>query len=72
MAKRIYLLDIYEKDISGFTTYKQELFSCLKGYEDFSAYHIVLNFPTDEFFIDLKEGVITFYIPEIYGDNNVY
>ncbi len=72
MAKRIYLLDIYEKDISGFTTYKQELFSCLKGYEDFSAYHIVLNFPTDEFFIDSKEGVITFYIPEIYGDNNVY
>ena len=72
MAKRIYLLDIYEKNISGFTTYKQELFSCLKGYEDFSAYHIVLNFPTDEFFIDSKEGVITFYIPEIYGDNNVY
>ena len=72
MAKRIYLLDIYEKNISGFTTYKQELFSCLKGYEDFRAYHIVLKFPTDEFFIDSKEGVITFYIPEIYGDNNVY
>ena len=34
--------------------------------------HIVLKFPTDEFFIDSKEGVITFYIPEIYGDNNVY
>ena len=72
MAKRIYLLDIYEKNISGFTTYKQELFSCLKDYEDFRAYHIVLKFPTDEFFIDSKEGVITFYIPEIYGDNNVY
>ena len=72
MAKRIYLLDIYEKNISGFTTYKQELFSCLKGYEDFRAYHIVLKFPTDEFFIDSKEGVITFYIPEIYGDNSVY
>ena len=72
MAKRIYLLDIYEKNISGFTTYKQKLFSCLKGYEDFRAYHIVLKFPTDEFFIDSKEGVITFYIPEIYGDNNVY
>ena len=72
MAKRIYLLDRYEKNISGFTTYKQELFSCLKVYEDFRAYHIVLKFPTDEFFIDSKEGVITFYIPEIYGDNNVY
>ena len=44
MAKRIYLLDIYEKNISGFTTYKQELFSCLKGYEDFRAYRIKISY----------------------------
>ncbi len=39
MAKKNYFLDIYEKEITGFTTYKQELFSCLKDYEDFTTYH---------------------------------
>ena len=34
LIMKIYLVEIYEQAVTGFTTYKHELFSCLQNFHD--------------------------------------
>lgn len=63
--KHVYFLDIYEKHRNGFTTYKEELFACLKGCKRICLHLLIENYPTDEFRIDEHDGIECFGIPKL-------
>lgn len=63
--KRIYLLDTHESCMTGFSTYKKELLNCLGEYSHISLYQIIENYPTGEFMIQEKDGIVRFYFPKI-------
>lgn len=66
--KNIYIIDIFEKETTGYTTYKENLFSILKGIENIALNHIILYHPSDEFVIQSKNSVTTFLIPNVSYD----
>lgn len=63
--KNVYFLDIHETHTSGFTTYKEELFTCLTGCEHIHLHWLIENYPTDEFQIEKLNGIEYFYIPNL-------
>lgn len=63
--KNIYVLDIFETQITGFTTYKEVFFACLSGCDEISLNHIIFHYPTDEFTVVQTGKVREFRIPAI-------
>ena len=49
LIMKIYLVEIYEQAVTGFTTYKHELFSCLQNFHDIKLNIITLECPVEEF-----------------------
>ena len=43
LIMKIYLVEIYEQAVTGFTTYKHELFSCLQNFHDIKLNIITLE-----------------------------
>lgn len=59
----IYFIDIYETSVTGYTTYKSQLFNILKNIDNVVFNHVILSYPTDDFFIKKNDSITTFYIP---------
>ncbi len=62
--KRVFLLDVYEKHVNGFSTYKKAIQTCLGKYP-VELYQIIENSPVQEVKIDKKGKIIRFHIPYI-------
>lgn len=59
---KIYLVEIYEQAVTGFTTYKHELLSCLQNFHDMKLNTITLECPVEEFCISTSvDGTMTCY-----------
>lgn len=64
--KHLYFFDIYEEYSSGFTTFKEEFFSCFADTESIRLHRLILKYPVDEFKVFIEDnGVECFYIPPI-------
>lgn len=64
--KHLYFFDIYEEYSSGFTTFKEEFFSCFANVESIRLHRLILKYPMDEFKVAIEDdGVECFYIPII-------
>lgn len=65
MKKNIYMIDLNENAISGFTTYKREFFFCLSKYSCVHLNHIILGDTSEDFFIETCDFITTFHVPFI-------
>lgn len=73
MIKKIYIIDYYEKNTTGFSTYKDSLFRCLYELNNILIGHILFNYPCEEFHIKKDGKIIQYFFPEIRNiDNNKY
>lgn len=65
MDKYLYIIDIHENTVNGFSTYKKELCSCLSIYPEIHLSRILLGSPTEEFYIENKDNEHIFHIPYV-------
>lgn len=69
MIKNIYILDVYEEQVTGFTTYKNELFYCLKQIEKIKLHHVIFDSPENTFCIKENDEVCQYFFPIIEKAN---
>lgn len=63
--RHLYFFDIYEEYSSGFTTFKEEFFSCLGNTHSICLHRLILKYPINELKIAIENGIECFYIPPI-------
>ncbi len=61
--KNVYIVGMYDRSITGFATYKEELSACMLTQPDLSVNFINLRCPIPEFRIDEKSGIIIYDCP---------
>lgn len=63
----LYFMEIFQKEMTGFTTYKNELFAGLKKVNGIKLHVITLGSPIKELTHTRKDEVNYYYIPSIKG-----
>lgn len=71
MPKEVYFIEIYDKTVTGFTTYKRELLSGLYSSNDVQVFDIILESPSHEFSIRYSDGITRFCVPRIKENKEV-
>ena len=59
---------MYDKHITGFTTYKCELLRCLKKTDNVTPYIISLRCPTVDFEVKIEEDIVSYSCPGKHND----
>lgn len=68
-TKNVYIVEMYDKHITGFTTYKHELLRCLNKIDNVIPHIISLRCPTTEFSIICnEENIVSFQCPGRHND----
>lgn len=57
----VYIVEMWDDRITGFSTYKKQLMHCLKSVDNVELYLISLRCPTDQFVITTNQNGITLY-----------
>ena len=70
--KNVYISDSYEKEVTGFTTYKRELLKCLNGTPHITLGLIEENCPDREVCVQTDKDVKRFYLPCIESVSHKY
>jgi len=65
--KKIYIIDVSEKNITGVTTYKNELFYCLNKIPNILLHNVILYSSISEFRIKKNKKIKQIDIPRIKG-----
>ena len=63
MKRNVYIVGMYDRSITGFATYKEELSACMLTQPDLSVNIINLRGPIPEFRVDEKCGIIIYDCP---------